>query len=82
MLTAPNLVFLYGGSDCVTDIDDVARTMIAGLLEKVNDELKNVDGLLPCINVGVDYLSLYFYKDPSLLLDAAGLAGNNEAGYD
>ena len=75
ILAGPNVVFLYGGVDCISDIDDVAATLSAGLYEKVNPELKYMSGLLACINYGRDNLSDFFNLDPVHLLQWERLAG-------
>lgn len=63
LLTGGKVIFLYGGTDCVSDIEDVAAILTAGLLTKVDESLLSQRDLLTQINCGVDNLSSYFYPD-------------------
>ena len=68
---------MHGGTDCVSDIVDVSVTLTEGLLEKVDESLRDNPGLLRQLNHGHDSLSPYFYGSTKLLVDYRTLQKQN-----
>ena len=81
LLTGPNVVFLFGGSESISDIDDVAGTLKASLLERVPEEIRGDYRVLSALNSGNDHLSKFFYRESAILEDHVVLDQRAQEAY-
>ena len=68
-LAGENVCFLFGGHECIVDLDDVAKELSARLLRLVNEDVRRTAGLYECFADQHQELGVYFLQEAELLED-------------